>query len=67
MYPQYVFFAIPWYVDGWWRFDNESYGCTPEEREEVLEHSITLMNLPFARFLNDSIVTETGNGLVRIE
>lgn len=65
MYPRYVFFAIPWYVDGWWRPGNDSYGCTVEQREEVLEHSITLMNQPYARFLNGSqMETDTGNGLV---
>lgn len=63
MYPRYVFFAIPWYVDRWWTVEEDSYGCTVEQREEVLEHSITLMNLPFAKFLNGSLETDTGNGL----
>ena len=64
MYPRYVFFAIPWYVDRWWTVEEDSYGCTVEQREEVLEYSITLMNLPFAKFLNGSLETDTGNGLV---
>ena len=63
-YPRYLFFMIPWYVSGWWRFEPDSYGCTVAERETTLEFSITVMNLPFAIYLNESTVTETGGGLV---
>ena len=52
---------IPWYVNGWWRFENDSYGCTVEDREETLEYSMTVMNLPFAIYLNMSTTTETGH------
>ena len=63
-YPQYLFFLIPWYVDGWWRFEPDSYGCSVEERETTLEYSMTIMNLPFASFINSSTVTETGQDIV---
>ena len=65
-YPRYMFFTIPWYVrDRWWMFEPDSYGCTVEERETVLEYSLILMNLPFAIFLNMTTETDTGYGLVR--
>ena len=60
-YPRNLFFMIPWYVNGWWRFENDSYGCTVEDREETLEYSMTVMNLPFAIYLNMSTTTETGH------
>ena len=60
-YPQYLFFMIPWYVNGWWRFEEDSYGCTVAEREETLEYSMTVMNLPFAIYLNMSTNTDTGH------
>ena len=31
----------------------------------MLEYSLSLMNLPFAKFLNMTKATDTGNGLVR--
>ena len=52
---------IPWYVNGWWRFEADSYGCTVAEREDTLEYSMTVMNLPFAAYLNMSTTTDTGH------
>jgi gamma-aminobutyric acid type B receptor len=60
-YPRHLFFMIPWYVNGWWRFEAGSYGCTVAEREDTLEYSMTVMNLPFAAYLNMSTTTDTGH------
>ena len=51
-------------MDEWWAEDPDEYGCTVEQLEEVLEHSLSLVNLPFAKYLNKTNTTETGDGLV---
>ena len=44
----------------------EQYGCTGAQMEEVLRYSMTLLILPYARYLDRSLQTDTGDGLVRM-
>ncbi|CAI8009752.1 hypothetical protein GBAR_LOCUS6519 [Geodia barretti] len=59
LYPRYLFFTISWYNAGWWRDGVEQYGCTPEQMEQVLEHTLTIVFLPSARYLDPSLTTDT--------
>jgi gamma-aminobutyric acid type B receptor len=63
LYPRYLFFTISWYNAGWWRDDVEQYGCTPEQMEQVLEHTLSIVFLPGARYLNATLPTDTKSGL----
>ena len=51
-------------MDDWWKVGEDDYGCTVEQLKEVLEYSLSLVNLPFAKYLNENITTETGGGMV---
>ena len=64
-YPRYLFFTISWYSERWWFNDIEKYGCTGQQMEEVLQYSMTLLILPYARYRDRSLRTDTGGGLVR--
>jgi gamma-aminobutyric acid type B receptor len=61
-YPRYLFFTISWYPDGWWT-SSEQYGCTAEQMEQVLEHTLSIVFLPGARYLNATLPTDTKSGL----
>lgn len=63
-YPRYLFFTISWYAEEWWTKGVEEYGCTAEEMERVLKYSMTLLILPYARYVDNSTQTDTGGGLV---
>ena len=45
----------------------EQYGCTQEQMEQVLEHTLTIVFLPSARYLDPSLTTDTKTNLVRIK
>ena len=66
LYPRYLFFTISWYNAGWWKDDVEQYGCTPEQMEQVLEHTLTIVFLPSARYLDPSLTTDTKTDLVSL-
>ncbi|CAI8023404.1 Gamma-aminobutyric acid type B receptor subunit 1 [Geodia barretti] len=63
LYPRYLFFTISWYSEGWWRDGVEQYGCTQEQMEQVLEHTLTIVFLPSARYLDPSLTTDTKTNL----
>ena len=42
----------------------DEYGCTIEEMEHVLKYSMTLLILPYGRYIDNSTQTDTGGGLV---
>lgn len=58
-YPRYTFLTIAWYAQRWWTLEPEKYGCTAMEFEEVLEYSLSLLHLPYAKFLDQERETDT--------
>lgn len=58
-YPAYMFLTYAWYPPQWWArnsTENSTIDCTPEDRLEVLEHTLAFLHFPFVRFgaVNDS-------------
>ena len=60
-YPLFTFLHPAWWVGNWWVGGNdtaESYGCTAEEREAVVNRSIAVLLYEYYETLDD--VAETG-------
>ena len=58
-YPLFTFLHPAWWVGNWWIGDSSvDYGCTAEERETVVNHSIAVLLYEYYETLDD--VAETG-------
>ena len=64
MLPNYLLITPGWYVESWWRVDDEGLNCTVEDREAVVHSTIAPLNTFFLDETRDANLT-TSFGLVR--
>ena len=61
LYPRYLILTLAWYSNQWWTKPSDDYdlsGCTPAQRERVLQYSLGALEFDFIS--NYSIVADTG-------
>ena len=55
-YPRHLFLTYGWYVQGWWKVEDQN--CTAQQRESVLNMSLSLLQFDFLEDRN--LTTDTG-------
>ena len=63
-YPRHLLLTYGWYVQEWWRVEDQNLNCTAQERENVLNRTLALLQFDFIKDLDMS--TETSTGIVRL-
>ena len=57
-YPRHLFLTYGWYVQNWWLVEDRNFSCTAEERESVLNRSLSFLQFDFLQDRN--LTTDTG-------
>ena len=61
-YPHHLLLTFGWYVQEWWREEDQNFTCTAQERESVLNRSLTFLQCDF---IEDQPNMNTETGIVR--
>ena len=61
-YPRHLFLTYGWYVQEWWRVEDQNLSCTAQERESVLNRTLAFLQFDFIEDLDMS----TSIGIVRL-
>ena len=58
LYPHHVLLTLGWYGDKWWQVEDKNSTCTAEQRESVLNNSLSFIQCDFIEDLN--MTTDSG-------
>ena len=61
-YPRHLLLTYGWYVQEWWLVEDQNLPCTVQERENVLNRSLTFLQFDF---IEDQPNMNTDTGIVR--
>ena len=57
-YPSHLLLTYAWYAPNWWKDEDQSFSCTVQQRESVLNRSLTFLQYDFLQDRN--LTTDTG-------